>query len=118
MTKVYEYHKKNGNVITMICSLKNFTVPYGVVEIGNNYNLESIREKPELSFFVNTGCYIVEPDVIEFLEYNEPIDFTTIIEKCQDNTKKVGVYPIGENAWMDMGQMDELEKMKTGMGYK
>jgi dTDP-glucose pyrophosphorylase len=118
MTKVYEYHKKNGNVITMICSLKNFTVPYGVVEIGNNYNLESIREKPELSFFVNTGCYIVEPDVIEFLEYNEPIDFTTIIEKCQDNTKKVGVYPIGENAWMDMGQMDELEKMKTDMGYK
>ena len=26
--------------------------------------------------------------------------------------KKVGVYPINENTWMDMGQLPELEKMR------
>ena len=30
--------------------------------------------------------------------------------------KKVGVYPIGEEAWLDMGQIDELEKMKIRLG--
>ena len=30
--------------------------------------------------------------------------------------KTVGVYPISEKAWLDMGQLDELEKMKARLG--
>jgi hypothetical protein len=25
---------------------------------------------------------------------------------------KVGVYPVSENSWMDMGQLEELEDMR------
>jgi dTDP-glucose pyrophosphorylase len=114
--KVYQLHKEKKNIITMICSLKNFAVPYGVVEIGEHGEIESMREKPELSFFTNTGCYIVEPEVIDELEYNVSIGFPDIIEKYKNQGKNVGVYPIGEKAWLDMGQLDELEKMKTSLG--
>lgn len=110
--KIYKYHKKENNLITMICSLKNIKIPYGVVEIGQNGEIDKMREKPEISFFTNTGCYIVEPEVISELKENEFIGFPDIIEKHKEAGKKIGVYPISENAWMDMGQLDELEEMR------
>lgn len=116
LTKAYKQHTESNNVITMVCSLKNFTIPYGVVNIGKDGVIESMQEKPNMSFFTNTGCYFVEPEVIEKLTYNEPVDFPSVIEKCMDEGKKVGIYPISEDAWLDMGQFDELERMKERLG--
>lgn len=116
LTKAYRQHVDRGNMVTMLCSLKNFTIPYGVVNIGKDGMIQSMQEKPNMSFFTNTGCYFVEPEVIEDLPYNEPIDFPTIIEKYMAEGKKAGIYPIGEEAWLDMGQFDELEKMKERLG--
>lgn len=112
ISEIYKYHKKENNIITMICSLKNYQIPYGVIEIGENGGIEEMREKPSLSFFTNTGCYIVEPEVIELIKDNTFVGFPDIVQKCKDMGKKIGVYPIGENSWLDMGQMDELEKMR------
>ena len=39
--------------------------------------------------------------------------FPEIVEKYRRADCKVGVYPIGENAWLDMGQIDELKKMEV-----
>lgn len=117
LNKAYQHHKEAGNVITMICSLKKITIPYGVIDIGQNGNIESMQEKPNMTFYTNTGCYFVEPQVIDDLNYNEPIDFPEVIGKYMAEGKKVGAYPIGENSWLDMGQFDELEKMKERLGY-
>lgn len=116
LTKAYKQHVESGNVITMVCSLKNFTIPYGIVNIGEDGIIQSIQEKPNMSFFTNTGCYFVEPQVIDDLKYNEPIDFPEVIEKYMKNNKRIGIYPISEEAWLDMGQVDELEKMKVKLG--
>lgn len=116
LTKAYTQHVESKNLITMVCSLKNFTIPYGVVNVGTDGTIESMQEKPNMSFFTNTGCYFVEPDVITDLKYNEPADFPSIIECYRKEGKKVGIYPIGGEAWLDMGQIDELEKMKARLG--
>lgn len=116
LTKAYAQHAESGNMITMVCSLKNFTIPYGVVNIGEDGMIASMQEKPNMSFFTNTGCYFVEPEVIDDLKYNEPVDFPAIIEKYMKEGKRIGIYPIGEEAWLDMGQLDELEKMKARLG--
>ena len=116
LTKAYEQHIVSENMVTMVCSLKNFTIPYGVVNIGEDGTIASMQEKPNMSFFTNTGCYFVEPEVIEDLRYNKPADFPAVIEKYMKDGKRVGIYPIGEEAWLDMGQLDELEKMKTRLG--
>mgnify|MGYP005754055431 CR=1 FL=1 len=110
--KIYKHHKEKHHMITMVCSLKNFQIPYGVIEIGKTGEIEKMKEKPNLSFFTNTGCYIVEPEVIDGMEENTEIGFPDVIEHAKQQGMKVGVYPIGENAWLDMGQLDELENMK------
>ena len=110
--KIYNYHKKEQNLITMVCSLKNIKIPYGVIEISSTGEIESMKEKPELSFFTNTGMYVVEPKVIEEIEEGKVIDFPDIIGNYKANGEKIGVYPISENSWLDMGQFEGMEKMR------
>ena len=107
-----KFHKENENVITMICAYKNMNIPYGVVEMGVNGTIEEMKEKPLMSFLTNTGIYIVEPEVIKDIEDGVPMGFPDIIGLERQKGKKVAVFPVSENDWMDMGQLPELEKMR------
>lgn len=109
---IYEFHKKNKNIITMVCAVKNVTIPYGVVELGANGEIVKMTEKPQMNFLTNTGMYIVEPQVIEQMENGVKQGFTDVIEKYRARGERVGVYPVSENSWMDMGQLEELENMR------
>jgi NDP-sugar pyrophosphorylase family protein len=100
----------------MVCSLKNIRIPYGVIEISETGEIENMKEKPELSFFTNTGMYIVEPKGIQELEENRAIGFPDIIGQYKSQGEKIGIYPISENSWMDMGQLDEMEEMRKRLG--
>ncbi len=110
--KIVDFHKQNGNAITMICAYKNMMIPYGIVEMGKNGSIEQMREKPVMSFLTNTGIYIVEPEVAYDVEEGVPIGFPDIVEMERKRGKKVAVFPVSENDWMDMGQISELEKMR------
>lgn len=107
------FHKENKNTITMICAYKNLKIPYGIVDMGINGTIEGMKEKPILSFLTNTGIYIVEPEVIDDIDDGVAIGFPDVVEKERELGKKVAVFPVGENDWMDMGQLSELEKMRT-----
>lgn len=111
-SSVLRFHQKNGNIITMICAYKELNIPYGIVEMGENGIIKSMKEKPQMSFLTNTGIYIVEPEVIDDIEDGEVIGFPDIVEREKQKGKKVAVFPVGENDWMDMGQLPELEKMR------
>lgn len=107
-----KFHRENGNIITMICAYKNISIPYGVVEMGINGTIKDMREKPLMSFLTNTGIYLVEPEVIEDMEDNVAIGFPDIVERERQKGKRVAVFPVSENDWMDMGQLPELEEMR------
>ena len=107
-----KFHRKNRNKITMIGAYKNVQIPYGVIEMGENGTIEDMKEKPEFSYLVNTGIYLVEPEVLEYIEDGVPVGFPDIVERARANGEKVGVYPISEQDWLDMGQIPELEKMR------
>lgn len=110
--KIIKHHKEEKNKVTMVCSLKNFTIPYGIVNFSEGGEISSFEEKPQLSFFTNTGYYILEPDVFDYIDQGEKIGMPDIIDRMRKNGLKVGVYPISENAWLDMGQFDSMESME------
>lgn len=110
--KMVDFHKKENNFITMICSVKNLQIPYGIVEISNTGEIEELKEKPVMSFFTNTGMYVAEPDVIQEMKQEVRIDFPELIQRYKSQGKKIGVYPISEDNWMDMGQPEEMEAMR------
>ena len=75
-----------------------------------------MTEKPQLNYLTNTGVYVVEPCVVEQLQPGVSIGFPEIIEQWrQKDNDRVGVYPVSENSWMDMGQLETLEDMRQRM---
>ena len=78
-SSLYEFHKKNKSILTLVVSKKNNTIPYGLCKINLKGNLISIKEKPSFDFLANTGLYVMEPSAIrnikkELLSRHEPID--------------------------------------------
>ena len=106
------FHRENKNVITMVCAYKNIVIPYGVVDMGINGSINSMEEKPEFSFLTNTGIYIVEPEVLSDIEDERSIGFPDVVKDQMEKGRKVSVYPVSENEWLDMGQLSELDKMR------
>lgn len=113
---ILAYHKHNKNKITMITSLKNYTIPYGVIQIDNQGSIKTISEKPEYNFQVNTGLYVLEPEVLQDIPEDEFFHITDLINQYVENKRKVGVYPVIENAWLDMGEIKEMETMIQKLG--
>lgn len=108
---IIRYHKENKYKITMVTSLKNYVIPYGVVEVHNGGSIKNIIEKPEYNFQVNTGLYVLEPEVLEEIPENEFYHITELINQYVERGEKVGVYPITGNAWLDMGEVKAMEDM-------
>ena len=109
---IYKFHKQQGNLITVVCAFKHVTIPYGVFTLNEDGEIKDITEKPTMNFLTNTGMYLVDQRIIEELEENHKCGFPDIIEKYRAMGEKVGVYPVSENSWMDMGQLEELEDMR------
>jgi Nucleoside-diphosphate-sugar pyrophosphorylase involved in lipopolysaccharide biosynthesis/translation initiation factor 2B, gamma/epsilon subunits (eIF-2Bgamma/eIF-2Bepsilon) len=109
---VYEYHKKSGNIVTMVSALKNITIPYGVLNTKENGELVSIDEKPKLSYFVNTGMYIINPEIIDMIPDRKLFHMTHLVQLVKDKGGKVGVYPVSEDSFLDMGEFDEMHRME------
>jgi dTDP-glucose pyrophosphorylase len=114
--KILKFHKDNKNEITIVASVKNYNIPYGVCEIENGGLLRKIKEKPNLSFLVNTGMYVVNSSALNMIPEGEFYHITQLIDDIRCDGKRVGVFPISENAWMDVGEwgkyMETVEKFK------
>lgn len=110
--KMLDHHMEQKNRVTMVCSLKNYEIPYGIVKFDAGGEIKDFEEKPQMSFFVNTGYYILEPDIFDYVGEDECITMPDIIARMKEDHQKIGMYPIGENAWLDMGEMDTLDHME------
>lgn len=110
--KMAEFHRTGGNAVTIVGACKNLTIPYGIVETGEGGVITAFREKPELSFLTNTGLYLVEPEVLADIPGDKPQGFPDIIEAQRQKGRRTAVFPVNEEEWLDMGQLEELEKMR------
>lgn len=112
---ILRFHREQNNIVTMVCALKQIEIPYGTVEVGDTGRVMRLKEKPEISFITNTGLYVLEPEFLEEIPEKTFVHITDVIQKCIDQGKNVGVYPIPEEHWLDMGQLDELKKMQAAL---
>ena len=110
--QILEAHKKQGNLVTMVCARKNLIIPYGTVEVSKDCRILSMKEKPAIEYNINTGVYLVEPELLKLIPENQCIHFPQLIERAMQASHRVGTYLIDESQWMDMGQLEELEQMK------
>ena len=108
---VYDYHLENRNDLTIVTMVKSFRIPYGVIETGDGGLMTALSEKPELTFQVNTGVYILNPSCIDEIPVGEFFHITHLMEKIKARGGRVGCFPVSEHAWKDMGEWPEYLKM-------
>lgn len=110
--ELYEYHKTSGNVITVVSALKNITVPYGVLQSKENGELIGMTEKPKHSYLINTGMYVINPDVISLIPDGIMFHMPQLLDLVMKSGGKVGMYPVSEDSFLDMGEFGEMQRME------
>ncbi|SCW81928.1 CBS domain-containing protein [Lachnospiraceae bacterium C10] len=117
-SKMLEYHNQNGNDMTIIASLKNTTLPYGVLHTKEEGIITSLEEKPRQNYLVNTGMYILNRECLDFIPDGAFYHMTDLANELLKQKKKVGAFPVSENSFFDMGEFSELQRMETWLGIK
>jgi NDP-sugar pyrophosphorylase family protein len=108
LTEVYKFHRENRNKITIIAALKHYQIPYGTIESGPDGILTSLSEKPEITFKINSGVYILEPDVLSLIPEGKFFHITELILSLKNKKERVGIFPISEKSWLDYGLLENL----------
>lgn len=106
---VMNFHLEGKYDLTIIGAIHNLTIPYGVCEVEKKGQLKSLNEKPRYDYLVNTGVYVSNPEIIKYIPSNKYFDITDLIKELITLKKKIGVYPISENDWIDLGQWDKYQ---------
>ena len=99
----------NKNDITLVVTTKEYVMPYGNCKIDKNGNLNKIIEKPKFDFLINSGLYVFKNSVIKLIRANQYLDINELINIAQKKKFKIGVYPIHEDSWIDVGQWSEYK---------
>ena len=94
----------------MIAATKEYIIPYGTCELNDKGDLSHINEKPKYDFLINTGLYILNPELLDLIPENKFYHITHLIEDSKNLGNKVGVYPIDDDLWIDIGQWAEYKQ--------
>ncbi len=94
----------------------NYKVPYGTCEIEKGGKLKKLVEKPEHSFLVSTGMYVMKHSALKLIPPNTFYNITDLIKKVNHRNGSVGVFPISEKSWLDTGEWHEYKKALEQLG--
>lgn len=109
---IYKHHVNSGNKLTIVSALKKIVIPYGVLNAGKNGIINSLEEKPSHSYFINTGMYILDADLFSMIPKDTCFHMTDLADLLIKNNQQVGMYPISEDDFLDMGELEEMKRME------
>lgn len=110
---MFRFHKEHQAILTVGVRQFDIQVPFGVVET-NDEKVISISEKPQLSFLVNAGIYILEPQAHAYIPKETRFDMTDLMKLLIDKEIKVVSFPIVEY-WLDVGNPKDYETAQSVM---
>ena len=108
---VLEFHNSNMASATMVIHHYDWQHPFGVVEL-NGIEIESIEEKPVKRTNVNSGIYVLNPEVIGDIKRNKYCDMPDVFKNLMKSDRKVVAFPMHED-WLDLGCHADLSKADT-----
>ena len=111
-SQIYNHHKASGNKLTIVSVLKKMTIPYGVLNTDADGILKSLDEKPMQAFLVNTGMYVIEPEMFKLIPVNTFFHMTELVELMLAKGYQIGTYSVAEEAFLDMGELEAMKRME------
>ncbi len=110
LSAAIEFHKKHRSKATLVLTRVNNPIEFGVVITDKEQRIKRFLEKPSTSEIfsdtVNTGTYILEPEVLDYLPTNQECDFSKeLFPVLLDKNEPMYGY-VAEGYWCDVGHLD------------
>jgi mannose-1-phosphate guanylyltransferase/phosphomannomutase len=110
LTAAIEFHKEKQSKATLILTRVPNPIEFGVVITDEQTRIRRFLEKPSTSEIfsdtVNTGTYILEPEVLEYLPANIESDFSKDLFPLLLAKDEPMYGYIAEGYWCDVGHLD------------
>ncbi len=113
LSKAIDFHKRRGARATIVLTRVPDPLAFGVVMTDSDGRITRFLEKPQwgevFSDTINTGIYILEPDVLELIPYKQDFDFSKDLfpMMLRENMGLFGY--IAEGYWRDIGNLNEYQ---------
>jgi mannose-1-phosphate guanylyltransferase/phosphomannomutase len=110
LSAAIQFHKSNQSKATLVLTRVPNPVEFGVVITDEQMRIRRFLEKPSSSEIfsdtVNTGTYILEPSVLDYLPVNQECDFSKdLFPLLLEKDEPMYGY-IAEGYWCDVGHLD------------
>ena len=114
LEKAIEFHRRNNSIATLVLKRVEIPLEYGVVVTNENGAIARFLEKPNwgevFSDTVNTGIYILEPEVLDYFEAGKKFDFSQDLFPMLLKDKKPMYGYITDEYWCDIGDTESYLK--------
>lgn len=105
-------HVQNDSHATMCVRSHVSSIPFAQVEFDDELNLRALNEKPDFKYHINSGIYILNPEVLKLLPYNERFDMTELFQLCVERGYTTKVFKMDEY-WLDIGKPSDYLKVNN-----
>lgn len=102
------HHGHDKNAITVGIKRETTVIPYGVADLEGS-RITAIREKPNHSYFINTGVYVVDPSVLDVILPDTFTNMPDVVERVIAKGCRVGSFPVHEY-WLDIGNHEHYAR--------
>jgi len=105
--KAVKFHKRKKAIATLILKRVEVPLDYGVVVTDEEGLITRFLEKPSwgelFSDTANTGIYILEPEVLDYIEYKQKFDFSQNLFPMLLSEKQPMYGYVTDDYWCDIG---------------
>ncbi len=109
ITKAVEFHKAKKSKATLVLTRVDVPLEYGVVITDKKGAITGFLEKPSwsevFSDTVNTGTYILEPEVLEYMTKGQKTDFSQDLFPLLLEKKEPMFGYVMSDYWCDIGDL-------------
>ncbi len=102
------FHINEKSIGTMCTRKDSYQIPYGVIETDIDNNILSMKEKPVNEFFINTGIYVLEPEVLKYVPTGEFFDLPSLFNVLKNEDKSIKSFEMTDY-WIDMGKPSDYK---------
>ena len=111
LSRAVEFHRQQGAMVTLVLTCVNCPLEYGVVITGSNGAITRFLEKPAwgevFSDKVNTGIYVCEPEVLDYIPAHQMFDFSKDLFPLLLREKKPLFGIVLPGYWCDIGNIHQ-----------
>jgi mannose-1-phosphate guanylyltransferase len=109
------FHEERAALATLVLKRVEDTSEYGVAELDAEKNVLRFQEKPKteeaISNLANTGIYVLEPEVLEYIPEDTFFDFAKdVFPRLLESGEKVVGYDEGDFYWSDIGTLESYRR--------